>query len=277
MNNNSGYIWKLGMFVIIGIAILTITIYFVGSNKNLFGATFQLKTQFNNVSGLKIGNNVRLSGIKIGTVNAITFVFDSTVVVTLLIKDEMQRYIKTDAKASIGSDGLMGDKVLSISAGANAKSSVKENDFIQSEKAIEMDNLMKSVKKSVDNVTIITQQLAQFTYKMNHNDGVLSKLMNDAILAKSLQKTLVNLESSSNEFAVFTKKMNNKKGVLSKLVNDEKLGKSIDSTVLNIQSATKNLNEIEEAAKHNFLLKGYFNKKKKADAKKQKELLEQKK
>jgi phospholipid/cholesterol/gamma-HCH transport system substrate-binding protein len=71
--------------------------------------------------------------------------------------------------------------------------------------------------------------------------------------------------------------MKNKKGVLSKLVNDEKLGKSIDSTVLNIQSATKNLNEIEEAAKHNFLLKGYFNKKKKAEAKKQKELLEQKK
>ncbi len=277
MNNNSGYIWKLGMFVIIGVAILTITIYFVGSNRNLFGATFQLKTQFNNVSGLKIGNNVRLSGINIGTVDAITFVSDSTVVVTLLIKDEVQQYIKTDAKASIGSDGLMGDKVLAISAGANAKNSVKENDFIQSEKAIEMDNLMKSVKKSVDNATIITQQLAQFTYKMNHNDGVLSKLMNDATFANSLQKTLVNLESSSNEFAVFTKKMNNKKGVLSKLVNDEKLGKSIDSTVLNIQSATKKLNEIEEAAKHNFLLKGYFNKKKKAEAKKQKELLEQKK
>jgi phospholipid/cholesterol/gamma-HCH transport system substrate-binding protein len=267
MKKNSGYIWKLGMFVIIGIVIFIIALYFVGKNRNLFGSTFHLKSKFKNVSGLKIGNNVRFSGINIGTVEEIDFESDTVVIVNLLIKKEVQQYIKIDAVASIGSDGLMGDKVLSISPGTTTKSIVKDEATILSSKALEMDDIMKSVKKSVDNAAVISNQLAQFSYKMNNNDGALSKFMTDASFANSLEKTLVNLESSSNEFAVFTKKMNNKNGVLSKLVNDEKLGKSIDTTITNIQTATQKLNEIEEAAKHNFLLRGYFNKKEKEESK----------
>lgn len=71
--------------------------------------------------------------------------------------------------------------------------------------------------------------------------------------------------------------MNNENSVLSKLVNDDKMGKSLDATLVNMQNATKGLNENMEAAKHNFLLKGYFNKKKKAEEKKKAELEEAKK
>lgn len=233
MKKNTGYIWKLGMFVIIGLALLIITIYSIGKNKNLFGATFNLNTKFKNVSGLNIGNNVRFSGINIGTVKEIEFVSDTIVVVKMLIKEEVQQYIKTDALASIGSDGLMGDKILTISPGTPSNKIVKDNATIASTKAIEMEDLMKGLKKSIDNAEIIT-----------------------------------------GELAVFTGKMNNENSVLSKLVNDEKLGKSIDATLVNVQHATSKLNEIEEAAKHNFLLKGYFKKKKKAEEKKQKELKE---
>jgi phospholipid/cholesterol/gamma-HCH transport system substrate-binding protein len=270
MKKKSGYVWKLGMFVIIGIVFFISTLYFVGKNRNLFGTTFRLKSKFNNVNGLKIGNNVRFSGINIGTVEDIDFESDTVVIVNLLIKEEVRQYIKIDALTSIGSDGLMGDKVLSISPGTSTESIVNDNATILSNKSIEMDDIMKSVKKSVDNAAVISKQFAQFSYKMNNKDGVLSKLMTDASFANSLEKTIVNLESSSNEFAVFTKKMNNKNSVLSKLVNDEKLGKSIDTTIRNIQTATHKLNEIEEAAKHNFLLRGYFNKKEKEEVKKKK-------
>ena len=270
MKKNSGYIWKLGMFVIIGIVVFIITLYFVGKNRNLFGSTFHLKSKFKNVNGLKIGNNVRFSGINIGTVEEIDFESDTVVIVNLLIKEEVQQYIKIDAIASIGSDGLMGDKVLSISPGTPINSIVTDGASILSNESIEMDDIMKSVKKSVDNAAVISDQLAQFSYKMNNNDGALSKFMTDASFANSLEKTLVNLESSSNEFAVFTKKMNNKNGVLNKLVNDEKLGKSIDTTIINIQTATQKLNELEEAAKHNFLLRGYFNKKEKEEVRNKK-------
>jgi phospholipid/cholesterol/gamma-HCH transport system substrate-binding protein len=240
--------------------------------KNLFGSTFRLKSNFKNVSGLEVGNNVRFSGINVGTVSEIELITDSSVVVNLLIKDDVQQFIKTDATASIGSDGLMGDKVLTISPGINSRNTVKDNDQIASKAPIDMEDVMVSIKKSVDNASIITGQIAEFSYKMNHGNGTLSKLISDEEFAKSLKTTLSNLENSSNEFAHFTNKMNNGKGALSKLVTDEKMGKMIDSTLTNVKTGTDGLNEVIEAAKHNFLLRGYFNKKKKAEEKKQDEL-----
>ncbi|MGL5112971.1 MAG: MlaD family protein [Flavobacterium sp.] len=265
MNKSSNYTWKLGMFVIVGVTLFIVTIYFIGKNQNLFGSTFHLKSHFKNVSGLKIGNNVRLSGINIGTVKAIEFITDSSVVVTLIIKEEVQKYIKSDAIASIGSDGLMGDKVLTISPGSVAITSVKDNDLIPSVQAVEIEDIMKNVKLSADNARVITEQLAIFTNKMNNNNGLLSKLMTDGAMANSLTQTVANLQASANSFAVFTHKMNAKNGVVSKLVTDEKLGKVVDSTLMELKETVK-------AAQSSILLRGYFNKKKKAAAKKQKKL-----
>lgn len=268
MNKESGFTWKLGMFVVIGLVVFVLTIYFVGKQKNLFGSTFTLKSQFKTVSGLKEGNNVRFSGINIGTISNIELVTDTSVLVELTVKKEVQQFIKTDASATIGSDGLMGDKVLTISPGTTSKTVVKDNDLIASKKAIDMDDVMSSVKTSVDNAGIITAQLAQFSYKMNNGNGALSKLVTDEGFSSSLKSTLSNLQTSSGEFAKFTVKMNDGKGALSKMISDEKFGKTLDSTMANLQAGTKGLSENMEAAKSNFLLKGFFKKKKKAEEKK---------
>ena len=268
MNKESGYQWKLGMFVIMGLVLFVTTIYFVGKQKNLFGSTFELYSKFNSVNGLEVGNNVRLSGINIGTVEEIEFLNDTMVVIKLVIKDEVRKYIKKDAIASINSDGLMGDKVLTISSGQNATEIVENNSYITSKRSIEMDDLMVSVKKSVDNAGVITAELAQFSSSMNNGNGALSRLVSDEEFGNSIKKTVTNLENSTNEFAKFTIKMNNGKGALSKLVSDEKMGLLVDSTLTNVKTGTKGLNEVIEAAKHNFLLRGYFNKKKKAEDKK---------
>ncbi len=257
MKKENGFTWKLGMFVMIGLALIVFTVYYVGKNKNLFGSTFHLRAQFKTVSGLKEGNNIRFSGINIGTVDNIELITDTSVMVDLIIRKKYQEFIKTDARASIGSDGLMGDKVLTISPGTDSKNPVKNNDLIVSKTAIEMEDVMSSVKASVDNVGIITGQLAEFSYKMNNGNGALSKLISDEGFSNSLKGTLSNLQTSSGEFSKMTTKMNN--GVL-------------DSTMANIQGATKGLNENMEAAKHNILLRGYFKKKKKAELKKQEAL-----
>ncbi|MEP7108516.1 MAG: MlaD family protein [Ferruginibacter sp.] len=275
MNKESGSSWKLGMFVIIGLSLFVVTIYYVGKQKNLFGSTFQLRTQFKTVSGLEVGNNVRFSGINVGTVNKIELITDTSVLVGLLIKEEVKHFIKTDASASISSDGLMGDKVLMISPGTFTNSPVKDNDRIVSKNAVEMEDVMSSVKASVDNAGIITAQLAEFSYKMNNGNGALSKLISDEDFSSSLKSTLTNLQTSSSEFAKFTTKMNDGKGALSKLVSDEKFGKTLDSTMANLQAGTKGLSDNMEAAKSNFLLKGFFKKKKKAEAKKQAEIKKQ--
>jgi len=272
MKKQSGFTWKLGMFVMIGLVLFVVTIYYVGKQKNIFGSTFHLRSQFKTVSGLKVGNNVRFSGINIGTVNEIELITDTSVMVDLVIRKEFQQFIKTDARGSIGSDGLMGDKVFTISPGiyleGTAKAAVKNNDLIASKNAIEMEDMMVSVKTSVDNAAIITAQLALFSTKMNNGNGALSKLISDEQFSNSLKTTLVNLQTSSGEFAKFTVKMNDGKGALSKLVSDEKFGNTLDSTMLNLQTGTKALSDNMEAAQHNILLKGFFKKKAKADAKK---------
>ena len=149
------------MFVIIGLVLFTGTIYFVGKQKNLFGSTFKLKAQFKTVSGLKEGNNVRFSGINVGTVDGIELITDTTVMVYLVIKKSVQKFIKKNAIASIGSDGLMGDKVLTISPVNGNAETVSNNSLIASKSAVEMADVMNSLKTSVDNAGIITGQLAQ--------------------------------------------------------------------------------------------------------------------
>ena len=277
MNKECGTQWKLGMFVLVGILFFVIATYFIGKSKNLFGSTFLLHSQFKNVSGLKVGNNVRFAGINVGTIDEIELITDTSVIVDLVLKNDVQKFIKSDAMASIGSDGLMGDKVLTIYPGTNTSKGISNNGFIASKNPLEMDDLLRSVKTSVDNVGIITSQLAQFTYKINNGKGALSELISDENFSNSLKGTLSNLEISSKEFAKFTVKMNNGRSALSKLVYDERLGNELDSTISNLQIGTKGLSENMEAAKSNILLRGFFNKKKKAEAKKVIELKKQSK
>jgi phospholipid/cholesterol/gamma-HCH transport system substrate-binding protein len=267
MKRESGYNWKLGMFVIIGLLLFVCTIYFVGKQKNLFGSTLHLHAQFKSVSGLKEGNNIRFSGINIGTVDGIQLISDTSVMVDMVIRKEVQQFIKTNALASIGSDGLMGDKVLTISPGPGVGTVVKDNNVLASKKAIEMEDLMVSVKTSVDNAGIITSELAKFTYSMNNGNGALTRMISDQEFGNSLKSTLTNLQVSSDEFAKFTYSMNNGKGALSKLVNDEQFGNTLDSTMTNLQSSSKKLDASMEAAQHNILLRGFFKKKEKAAAK----------
>ncbi len=261
MKKESGFTWKLGMFVIIGLVLFIGTIYFVGKQKNLFGNTFHLKAKFKTVSGLKEGNNVRFSGINIGTVGGIELITDTSVLVDLVIKKDIQKFIKTDAVASIGSDGLMGDKVLTITPGKGNAETVGDNALISSTSAVEMADIMNSLKTSVDNAGIITGQLAEVSYKINNGNGALSKLISDEGFSNSLRGTLTNLQASTDQFAKFTTNLNN--GALSS---------KLDSTMSNLQSGTKGLSDNMDAVKNSFLLRGYFKKQKKADAKKQADL-----
>jgi phospholipid/cholesterol/gamma-HCH transport system substrate-binding protein len=142
MRKESGASWKLGVFVTAGLVLFISTIYFVGKQKNIFGNTFHLSAAFKTVSGLKVGNNVRFSGINIGNVSDVELLTDTSVMVDLVIRKKYQEFIKKDAKASIGSDGLMGDKVLTISPGTVGNSPVKNGDIILVKNAIEMEDVM---------------------------------------------------------------------------------------------------------------------------------------
>jgi phospholipid/cholesterol/gamma-HCH transport system substrate-binding protein len=226
---------RLGLFVIGGLAIFVAAIFIIGKQKNLFNPVFNLTATFHNVSGLQVGNNVRFSGINVGTVDNIVIINDSTVRIDMLIKQDVWRFIKSDCRVAIGSEGLIGDKLLVVSQGSSKAALAKGGQLLKSTEPIESDAIVASLQVTAANAEVITQQLAEIMTKINKGDGTLGRLIQDKTIAENLNQTIVNLKKSS-----------------------------------------KGLDENMTAAKHNFLFKGYFDKKaklakEKRDAKKEAE------
>ena len=221
---------KLGLFIVGGLTLFVLAIFIIGKQKNLFNPVFKLTTTFYNVSGLQVGNNIRFSGIIVGTVDNIVIINDSTVRVDMLIKREVKQFIKSDSEMAIGSEGLIGDRLLIISQGSNDAPTVKEGQHLESVEPVETDAIIASLHVTAGNAEIITQQLAEIMTQINSGHGTLGRLIQDTTIARNLNQTIVNLKQSS-----------------------------------------KGLDQNMEAAKHNFLFRGYFNKKAREAAKKAEE------
>ncbi|BBE16040.1 ABC transporter, permease component [Aquipluma nitroreducens] len=215
------------MFVAGGLALFVLAIFIIGKQKNLFNPVYKLTTTFYNVSGLQVGNNIRFSGIVIGTVDNIAIINDSTVRVDMLIKQEVRRFIKSDSEVAIGSEGLIGDRLVIISQGSFDAPLAREGEQLESVEPVETDAIMSSLKVTAENAEVITQELAEIMAKINSGTGTLGRLIQDTTIARNLNQTIINLKKSS-----------------------------------------KGLDENMNAAKHNFLLRGYFNKKARAEEKK---------
>jgi phospholipid/cholesterol/gamma-HCH transport system substrate-binding protein len=214
---------RLGLFIAVGLAVFVIAIFIIGKQKNLFNPVFKLSTTFYNISGLEVGNNIRFSGINVGTVDNIEIINDSTVQVDMLIRKNVQQFIKTDCEAGIGSAGLIGDRILIITQGSSDAPLAEDGQQIFSKEPVETDAIMTSLKVTTDNAVIISTQLAAIMININSGTGTLGRLIQDSTIAENINQTVVNLKKSS-----------------------------------------KGLDENMNAAKENFLFKGYFKRKEKA-------------
>jgi phospholipid/cholesterol/gamma-HCH transport system substrate-binding protein len=188
---------RLGFFILLGSLLFVAAIFFIGKQKNLFDPVFRVSTTFYNVSGLQVGNNIRFSGINVGTVDRIYLINDSTVGVDMLILISAQRFIKADAIVSISSEGIIGDRLLVIGQGSTEARNIRKNQRLASTEPVETDDIVASLEVTALNIEIISGELADIVLKVNSGKGTLSQLIHDASLATNLTKTMDNLESSS--------------------------------------------------------------------------------
>jgi phospholipid/cholesterol/gamma-HCH transport system substrate-binding protein len=188
---------RLGLFVIIGIALFILAIFIVGKQRNLFNPVFRLSTTFQNVSGLQVGNNIRFSGINVGTVDNITIINDSAVLVEMIIRQEVKRFIKEDCVVTLGSEGIIGDRVLVISQGSFDAALVTDGQELPSIEPVETDAIMASLMVTAENAEIITNELAEIFVKINSGKGALGRLIQDTVIAENINQTIVNLKKSS--------------------------------------------------------------------------------
>ncbi len=188
---------RLGMFIAGGLALFIGAIFIIGKQKNLFDPVFKLNTTFYNVSGLQVGNNVRFTGINVGTVDKITIINDSTVRVDMLIKKEVEQFIKSDCEVTIGSEGLIGDKLVVITQGNSDSPQAKEGQHLYSTEPVETDAIMASLQVTAENAEVISQEFAEIMVKVNSGEGTLGRLIQDSTIAENLNQTIVNLKKSS--------------------------------------------------------------------------------
>jgi len=191
------FLIRLGLFITGGLMLFVIAIFIIGKQKNLFIPVYKLTTTFYNVSGLQVGNNIRFSGINIGTVNSIKIINDSTVQVDLIIEKSVQKFIKTDCEAAIGSAGIVGDRILIITQGSYDAPLAQDGQQIGSREPVEPDGIMASLQVTADNAVIITKQLAEVMIKINDGKGTLGRLVQDSTIAENINQTIVNLKNSS--------------------------------------------------------------------------------
>ncbi len=253
---------QLGLFVLVGITFLIVALYLIGNNRNLFNKTFQINATFYKVNGLMKGNNVRFSGIDVGTVKRVEIISDSSVMVTMIIENDIQRFIKKTAVASMGTDGLMGNKLVNIENGTVFAESVLGGDTIKALKQIETDKMLRTLDLTNENLLMITSDLKNITQKVNGKNTLWSILM-DTVIADNVKQAISGLRTTTKNTAMFTQNLNSLlhdvkdgKGMLGYLTSDTTSVARLESSLVQINEAseraatvTKDLKQVTEKIK----------------------------
>jgi phospholipid/cholesterol/gamma-HCH transport system substrate-binding protein len=200
MENTTGNKMRLGIFVSVGVALFIVGIYFIGEKQQLFNKTFHVSGIFKDISGLTVGNNVRFSGINVGIIENIQQITDTTVRVDMQIDERTRKFIKKNAKAIIGSDGLMGNKLLIITPGTSGKQPLADNDVIETSQQVTMDDILLKLKVTGDNAANITNDLSIVMQNVREGKGTIGKLMMDSVLAENVDAALVNIKQGAGGF-----------------------------------------------------------------------------
>lgn len=217
---------KLGAFVLGGTIVLMLALYLLGTKRDLFSRTVDIHAWFNEVSGLRVGNNVRYAGIDVGTVERITIVNDTQVVVDMMVRKDAAEHIRTNALARIASDGLMGNQLVSIQPGDGDGLPVVDGTVLRTVKGLDMDAMLRTLGSSNENLVTITTDLRELTQRMNTVNGPLA-LLSDTMLAQDVRLTLrgmVDAAANAREITagvnMLVRDLQAGKGALGALVSD---------------------------------------------------------
>jgi len=237
---------RLGFFVVVGLILLISSLYLIGSKRDLFSSTIKVNVTFHNVNGLMEGNNVRFSGIDVGTVSKIEIASDTILHVELVIDKSVARFISSSSLASIGTDGLMGNKLVNISPGNGIGKSLEEGTTLSSLKPIDTDEALRTLNKTNDNLQFITNDVKIITQRFSSKNTLWSILL-DSNVAKNLKQSITNINATTKSAADLAKNLNstmmevkNGKGTFGTLLTDTLMAANMNQAVTNFNQSSKN-------------------------------------
>ncbi|NJM27023.1 MAG: MCE family protein [Bacteroidia bacterium] len=235
---------KLGLFVLAGALFIIFSLYMIGRNRSLFGATFTVKASFNNVNGLTPGNNVRFAGIDVGTVHEITIESDTAIVVTMIIDKKARRFIKKNSIAAVATDGLMGNKLININTVPEPAPPVEENDRLASLKPVETDEMLRTLNTTNENIEAITRDLKKITQKINNSNSLWS-LLSDTVITHDLKAAAAHIKQAGrsatqagDEITQLIRQVGGGKGLTGTLITDTLLVADLRQSLIDIHTAS---------------------------------------
>lgn len=239
----------VGVFVIVGMIILFAGIFIMGSKQNRFSKSVQVSTTFKNVSGLKAGNNIWFSGVKVGTVKKINFKGLEEVEVLLNIEEKSREYIRKNAYAKLGSDGFIGNKLIVIEGGSPEAPPVESGDVLMSSDQGGMDAMMKTIELSSENFVEITKDLRILLARLNAGEGTVGAALSDSVMADDVRMMVRNLTLTSQNsvkatqaLLTLTDKLNKEGYLVNDLLTDTVMYASLKSSVEQINGMTQSAN-----------------------------------
>ncbi|HJV65593.1 MAG TPA: MlaD family protein [Geomonas sp.] len=251
---------KVGMFFVLGLIILGILLE-VGEKWNPFQQNVHYKTYLSSITGLKVGDPVRLAGVDVGRITDISVLTDK-IEIDFEVKPGTR--IKTDTVASLRLTNLLGGQFLGLSFGSptapllEAGGTVKGKDVANID--IIVDNLSDVVKDARTLVTNLNKNqeevlhkvsnilddnrsnlrealsnINSITAKVDHGEGSLAMLLNNGDLYRDAQSTVASLNRMAG-------KIERGEGTLGKLVNDDKMYNDASAVMADLRVGVKDLN-----------------------------------
>jgi phospholipid/cholesterol/gamma-HCH transport system substrate-binding protein len=234
---------KLGTLVIAALLLMISTLYIIGRNENIFGSHFGLTVRFRNADGLIAGDNVRFAGLQAGTVQRVHVLDDTTIEAVMLIDDDMKPYIHSNALASIGTEGLIGNKVINITPVTEQAPLVKGGDRLQAQPTVSTGAMLQTLDKAAANIVTITEGLKTTVDHIN-NSNALWTVLGDRRLALDIRTSLDNIRQASSNASAMTAQLrqlaediNNGKGSAGRLLKDTAFASSLSAAVARIGAA----------------------------------------
>ena len=254
MENSTSKKLKVGIFVIVGTILLITALYFVGNRQHLFSKNIQLYGIFTDVSGLQLGNNVRYSGVDVGTVSKIEMKKEGKIMVEMSVDKDAAKFIKKDAIASIASDGLVGSMVVNIVPGGNkAANSVVSGDQIKVKSKITIDEIMETFSKTNESAALITSDLAKITNRVMEGKGTLGAILSDTLMENDVRSSIAGMNATAkgaskamDKVNAIISKINYDQSAAEVLLSDPKSRAQIQSVFANLEKSSQNINKVSE-------------------------------
>ncbi|MXV17323.1 MlaD family protein [Hufsiella ginkgonis] len=243
----------VGIFLLLGLLILVAGVFTLGGQQKRFVKSVKVEAIFDDVQGLKVGNNVWFSGVKIGTVKSIEFFGGSEVRVLLNIEEAAHPYIRKDAKAKISSEGLIGNRIIVIYDGTPSAPQIAEGGRLGVDHALTTDEMMATLQENNKNLLDITNDFKLLSLKIVKGKGTAGAFLTDSLMGEQFKSIVANMQlASANTNKVsaavvqLTSKINSKGALANELLTDTTIFRDLKIAAAQLKEATSSATGITE-------------------------------